>query len=238
MILLAFETSADLLSVALASRTEILAYRRVDTPRAHAENIVPSVRSMFDETGLHRRHVDAVAVSTGPGSYTGLRIGVSTAKGYGMALGCKLIGVSTLASLVQMTKNPDTDSSDTIALLPARNDEWYFGMFEKRRNSVLPSDSGVIKASALATLVTAGTRQLSIVTTEKSRLTDQVPAVVGNTIINVVEIDVVGVVRAARTLYADGQFADADTLEPDYLRKHNTAVPGDIFEKLNSKLSQ
>lgn len=236
MILLAFETSADFLSVAVASDSEILGYRRVDAPRKHAEKIVPSIRSILDETGIHRRHIDAVAVSTGPGSYTGLRIGVSTAKGYTMALGCKLIGVSTLSSMVYLPQVPNPESMSLLALIPARADEWYFGSFPQGAGVTHPSEAGIVKSSGIQALTTSR-QTAAIITTNAGKVNEAVAESASTLEVHEVELDAKGVVAAARKMFSEGDFADADLLEPDYLRKHNTVVPGDVFQKLRSKLS-
>ena len=94
------ETSTALCSVALAEDWRIVAYKESETPRAQASLTAPFVKDLLDERGIGVRDCDAVCVSKGPGSYTGLRVGVSTAKGLCFGAGIPLIAVGTLDTLV------------------------------------------------------------------------------------------------------------------------------------------
>ena len=94
------ETSTALCSVALAEDGRIVAYKESETPRAQASLTAPFVKDLLDERGIGVRDCDAVCVSKGPGSYTGLRVGVSTAKGLCFGAGIPLIAVGTLDTLV------------------------------------------------------------------------------------------------------------------------------------------
>ena len=94
------ETSTALCSTALVEDGSIVAYKESTTPRAQASLTAPFVKEMLDERGIGVRDCDAVCVSKGPGSYTGLRVGVSTAKGLCFGAGIPLIAVGTLDTLV------------------------------------------------------------------------------------------------------------------------------------------
>lgn len=90
------ETSTSLCSVALSEGGEIVASRRSTEPRAHASMTAPYIKEMLDERGLKVSDCDAVCLSMGPGSYTGLRVGSSTAKGLCFGGGIPLLAVGTL----------------------------------------------------------------------------------------------------------------------------------------------
>ena len=94
------ETSTALCSVALAENGQITAYRESSAPKAHASLTAVFIQEMLDERGLTLADCDAVCVSKGPGSYTGLRVGVSTAKGLCFGSKKPLIAVGTLDTLV------------------------------------------------------------------------------------------------------------------------------------------
>ena len=94
------ETSTSLCSTALAEDGQIVAYKESTTPRAQASLTAPFVKEMLDGRGIGVRDCDAVCVSKGPGSYTGLRVGVSTAKGLCFGAGIPLLAVGTLDTLV------------------------------------------------------------------------------------------------------------------------------------------
>ncbi len=94
------ETSTSLCSVALLEDDKITAVRTSDTPRSHASLTAPFVQEVLDERGLRVRDCSAVCLSMGPGSYTGLRVGSSSAKGLCFGAGIPLLAVSTLDVLV------------------------------------------------------------------------------------------------------------------------------------------
>ena len=94
------ETSTALCSVALAEDGAVTAYRESSAPKAHASLTAVFVQEVLAERGIGLNDCDAVCVSMGPGSYTGLRVGVSTAKGLCFGSGKPLIAVGTLDTLV------------------------------------------------------------------------------------------------------------------------------------------
>ena len=93
------ETATRICSVALASDGKILGLKESDEEKSHASRLTVFVEDLLKDQFLKTTDLDAVAVSKGPGSYTGLRIGVATAKGLSYALGKPLISVGTLSSL-------------------------------------------------------------------------------------------------------------------------------------------
>ncbi len=108
------ETSTALCSTALAENGEITSYRESSAPKAHASLTAVFIHEMLDERGLTIADCDAVCVSMGPGSYTGLRVGVSTAKGLCFGSKKPLIAVGTLDTLVAQFPDAITNTSDVI----------------------------------------------------------------------------------------------------------------------------
>lgn len=95
-ILLAIETATPVCSIALSENGKMLAHREAEGDKAHASNVNVFIEEVLGESKKSMSDLDAIAVSAGPGSYTGLRIGVSTAKGLCTALDIPLIAVNTL----------------------------------------------------------------------------------------------------------------------------------------------
>ncbi|MBQ7269087.1 MAG: tRNA (adenosine(37)-N6)-threonylcarbamoyltransferase complex dimerization subunit type 1 TsaB [Bacteroidales bacterium] len=93
--ILLIETSTSLCSTALAQNGKVLTARKSSEPRAHASMTAVFLKEMLDECGLRATDCDAVCVSAGPGSYTGLRVGSSTAKGICLAAGIPLLSLGT-----------------------------------------------------------------------------------------------------------------------------------------------
>ena len=163
------ETSTALCSAALAEDGKIVAYRESSAPKAHASLTAVFIQEMLQERGIKIADCDAVCVSMGPGSYTGLRVGVSTAKGLCFGAGKPLLAIGTLDTLVaqaisDLTPSDKSDvsgdslviSSETegrdeksptykfiIPLVDARRIEVYTAVFE---SSVIPSASLVISS--------------------------------------------------------------------------------------------
>ena len=108
------ETSTALCSTALAEDGAITSYRESSAPKAHASLTAVFIEEMLAERGLTLADCDAVCVSMGPGSYTGLRVGVSTAKGLCFGSGKPLIAVGTLDTLVAQAANVIPSSPDVI----------------------------------------------------------------------------------------------------------------------------
>jgi len=121
------ETSTALCSVALAEDGAIVDYRESSAPKAHASLTAVFIQDMLSERGLSPADCDAVCVSMGPGSYTGLRVGVSTAKGICFGARKPLIAVGTLDTLVAQA---DSDARFIIPMVDARRMEVYTAVFE------------------------------------------------------------------------------------------------------------
>ena len=97
--ILCLETSTNLCSVALCNSAGVISLRESNDSKSHASMITVFTGEILKETGLRTSDLDAVAVSKGPGSYTGLRIGVSVAKGIAYASSIPLIGIDTTLSM-------------------------------------------------------------------------------------------------------------------------------------------
>ncbi|WP_457651390.1 tRNA (adenosine(37)-N6)-threonylcarbamoyltransferase complex dimerization subunit type 1 TsaB [Rhodocaloribacter sp.] len=127
--LLAIETATDVCGVALMEDARVTVSLTLARPRMHAEQLVSLIRDALRYGGLEAGALGAVAVSMGPGSYTGLRIGVSTAKGLALAVGAQLVGVPSLEALAA-TAAPAADPGDVVcAAFNARRDEVYAAAF-------------------------------------------------------------------------------------------------------------
>lgn len=130
------ETSTALCSTALAEDGTITSYRESSAPKAHASLTAVFVQEMLSERGLTLSDCDAVCVSMGPGSYTGLRVGVSTAKGLCFGSGKPLLAVGTLDTLVAQAADEEGAAGGAgqyryiIPMIDARRMEVYTAVFE------------------------------------------------------------------------------------------------------------
>jgi tRNA threonylcarbamoyladenosine biosynthesis protein TsaB len=127
--ILLIETSTALCSVALAQDGAVTSYRESSAPKAHASLTAVFIQEMLAERGLTLADCDAICVSKGPGSYTGLRVGVSTAKGLCFGSGKPLLAVGTLDTLVAQADEIG-DLKYIIPMIDARRMEVYTAVFE------------------------------------------------------------------------------------------------------------
>jgi tRNA threonylcarbamoyladenosine biosynthesis protein TsaB len=112
--LLILETSGRVGQVALACGERLLRGRRLDEARRHARDLAPAVADLLGAEGWRPRDVDAVIVSRGPGSYTGLRVGVMAAKAFAYATGAALVAVETFEAIAAQAP-PDVLAVDVVA---------------------------------------------------------------------------------------------------------------------------
>lgn len=96
---LGIDTSSIVATVAVAEETRLIAEYYIESEKNHSEKLIPVIKAMLEECGLQPTCIDAVAVAKGPGSFTGLRIGVVTAKGFAFASNIPIIGINTLDGL-------------------------------------------------------------------------------------------------------------------------------------------
>ncbi len=148
------DTSTQICSVALVSDGKILGLKESDEEKSHASRLTVFIEDLLKEHSRQTSDLSAVAVSKGPGSYTGLRIGVSTAKGLAFALGIPLIGIDTLASLAEGAKQQSTvremiDTGSKILLCPmldARRMEVYTALYKPDGQVVEPVQARIIES--------------------------------------------------------------------------------------------
>lgn len=122
MLILAADTSTPYLSVSLCDNDEVLAEFTEYADRQHAEKILPVLDSILSETETSLTAIDLFAVSIGPGSFTGLRIGVSAWKGLALGVQAPIIGIPTLDALASRVPSP---TGPVCTLLDAKMDEVY-----------------------------------------------------------------------------------------------------------------
>ena len=124
-LILNLETATTVCSVSLAKDGELLAFKEINGDYSHAENLTLFIEDVFKQAGLKLNTIDAVAVSKGPGSYTGLRIGVSTAKGLCYSLDKPLIAINTLEHIsLSLSKTLNSQLSTLSSALCLMLDEW------------------------------------------------------------------------------------------------------------------
>lgn len=141
-------------SVALHERGALLALAEIKEPGAHAEKLLLLVDEVFEKAALSFGDLDAVAVSQGPGSYTGLRIGVSTAKGIAYGLDIPLIGINTLQAMA--ASQPLNQGEFVVAVLDARRMEVYTQTFGYANQEITSIAALVLEEGVFASILEKG----------------------------------------------------------------------------------
>ena len=134
--ILSIETAEQICSVALHQEGKLLALASCQVPKMHSERLLPMVEEVLTKTQLTMENLQAVAVSSGPGSYTGLRIGVATAKGIAFGVDIPLIAVHTLSLLVHTGLRHIGHKGSVCALMDAGRGRAY-GMVADRMGNLL-----------------------------------------------------------------------------------------------------
>ncbi len=155
--ILCLETATPTCSVALIDEGKVLALRECVGQNAHSEKITVFISEVMKEAGIGYERLDAVAVSKGPGSYTGLRIGVSTAKGVCYAADKPMMAIDTLQAMACgfVGKHQDSVQSGDllIPMIDARRMEVYCSVFDSAVDRVADTAALVIDADSFSDLL-------------------------------------------------------------------------------------
>jgi tRNA threonylcarbamoyladenosine biosynthesis protein TsaB len=131
MPILALDTALDSVSVAIVDdQGRLAAVRRSDDRRSGAEQLLPLVEAARAEAGLAYADLDSIGVTVGPGSFTGIRVGLAAARGLALATGIRLVGVTTLAAVAQAAVDAIPGLTAVMATIDARRGELYCQRFD------------------------------------------------------------------------------------------------------------
>lgn len=144
--ILCLETATNLCSVALCDRNGVVVSRESSDTKSHASLLTVFVLEALSEAGIKAGDLEAVAVSKGPGSYTGLRIGVSTSKGISFAASIPLIGIDTTFSMFCGMRAQHDKDSDVLycPVLDAGRMEVYYAIYDCEGNTVKETGAEII----------------------------------------------------------------------------------------------
>ncbi len=144
MLTLAIDTTTAVCSVALARDGQVLAEITTNLPRTHSQRLMPLVDALCQETGLAPVDLELLAVTRGPGSFTGLRIGIATVKGLGLALGLPVVAASSL----QVLAHNFGGRALVCPVLNARREQVYTALF---RTGSDPAPQVIMPEQAIST---------------------------------------------------------------------------------------
>ena len=215
------ETSTDICSVSLSRGSEVIGHRE-NQSRDHASTLGPYIQQLLDENNLKVKDLSGVAVSKGPGSYTGLRIGTSTAKGMAYQAGIKLLAIDTLQAMaLKATKQISNPEVIICATIDAGRNEVYSELFDMSNNTVRQCIAEIISSDSYTD--TLAKTPMAFV----GNGAEKISKIINNpNAIFLPEIKPSAVYMAELTAKAfkDNDFADVAYFEPFYLKDYVATV--------------
>ncbi|WPR73907.1 tRNA (adenosine(37)-N6)-threonylcarbamoyltransferase complex dimerization subunit type 1 TsaB [Algoriphagus sp. NG3] len=214
-VILSLETSTPICSIALHRSGGLIGEQSLDVPGAHSEKLMGMIDDLLKEHRLSISEIDAIAISEGPGSYTGLRIGTSVAKGLAFAREIPLIAISTLAAMAFGASSMMQDKGAIVAMLDARRMEIYRQVFDADLNPIFKLDSEIVDAGSYPELLRSG--KLYFVGDAVKKVSEVITH--PNAVFLDVQISAEYIGSLAFEKFQRGEFADVAYFVPNYLKE-------------------
>lgn len=220
--LITIETSTPVCSCALSVDGEILLNRENYEGRSHAGLLGLYVHEIMEYARERRISVDAVAVSSGPGSYTGLRIGVSEAKGLSYGLGVPLIAIPTASVMASMMREKVDAITLLCPMIDARRMEVYATFFDRLLNVVKETSADIVQEGSYADLLekwkvlffgNGAAKCRSVISHPKALFVDDIHPLAS------------GMIPLAEKAFRNKNFVDVAYFEPFYLKEFVATTP-------------
>jgi tRNA threonylcarbamoyladenosine biosynthesis protein TsaB len=229
MIILGIDTSSARGGVALLLEGKIAVEKEFEAELAHGKELVPSIKEILEKERLKVSEIDAIAVCVGPGSYTGLRIGVASAKTLAWSLGCKLVAVSSLEGIA--TGALPCHQRCIVPIIDAQRERFYTALFGVSRGKVIrKSPDSILSAEQVISIIAESGQQKAEGRRQKAEST----LLIGDglkklkSLLTLPHVTFGGeeywfvkartVALLGKSLVRKGEFADVKRLEPVYLR--------------------
>ncbi|MDY0104215.1 MAG: tRNA (adenosine(37)-N6)-threonylcarbamoyltransferase complex dimerization subunit type 1 TsaB [Lentimicrobium sp.] len=225
-IILHIETATPVCSVALTDNERILAIRETSEKNAHSQVVTVFIDEIFRNCGLLPYQLDAISVSKGPGSYTGLRIGVSTAKGICWALDKPMISVGTPEAMALGMREKYTQKEKLPILfapmIDARRMEVYTGLFDEDLNNIRPVYAAIIEENTFDAFIE---NHIICFAGDGAEKCESVFTHPNFRFMNDFQASSAYLARLASAKFADGNFEDVAYFEPFYLKDFIAGKP-------------
>ena len=227
--LLLIETADEVCSVGLSADDKLIHSEEVIEKNAHSRLINTLIETLLQKSNLSFSDISAIAVSKGPGSYTGLRIGTATAKAFCYALKIPLISVNTLQSLATnfIDSNSVSDETFLMPMLDARRMEVYTALYNSQIIEVMPTTALVLSDESINDWTE--NRKVVLFGNGAKKCEDLISGMKNIFIIKNISPSVSGMVSEATKLFMNKQFEDIVDFEPFYLKDFMTTTPKKIF---------
>lgn len=234
MKILSIDTSSSICSVAILEDTKIIKEMHNFSEKEHSETLMPMIDELFKTTNLSLDNIGLIACSVGPGSFTGIRIGIATVKAFADAKNIPVVGVNSLEAMAYLGVSQKGDG-EYVSILDARNDNVYFAIYKMKKGqfsiyknpeamqiseAITYIDNLKLPIYFLGDIVNADLARieqlyLSRVSIEKANSED----VNKHEYLTNVGPLAIGVALAGLNRYANGIYGNSNSLTPMYLRK-------------------
>ncbi len=211
------ESSSTVCSVAISDNENFIALKELNNGYTHAENLHVFIQELLKEQNINSSELIAVSVSSGPGSYTGLRIGFSAAKGLAYALNIPLITIDTLKALSVFAVEQINDDTLFIPMMDARRMEVYCAAYDKHLNHVIDQKALILTEDSVQEFLLG--KPLYFFGDGMPKAKDLLAALPRVHFIENVLPSAKSLVKLAFEKYQAGDFADTAYSEPNYLKE-------------------
>lgn len=223
-LIVSIDTSTRGCSVAVHQNGQLLTGYDLLAEKSSSGMLTTLIQQAVEHAGFRLSELDAVAVAKGPGSYTGLRIAVSTAKGLCFALDKPLLAVNTLEALALQVSDFFVDDSLFCPMLDARRMEVYCAVFDRGLRCVEPTQAKIIDSESFAELL--HTHKIVFFGDGAAKCRAVLEAYKNAIFLPIhVYTSAKTVGQLAAGLFESRQFEDVETFEPYYLKEFMTTVP-------------
>jgi tRNA threonylcarbamoyladenosine biosynthesis protein TsaB len=222
-LILNIDTAVQSASICLANGSTVLDLSVSASEREAASWLHLAIKKIFDSNNLHLQQLDAIAISAGPGSYTGLRVGLAAAKGLCYALSIRLITINTLQIMAASISNPTTKL--LCPMIDARRLEVFTALYDAALQEVMPSTALILDDASFTNWLDKNSISFfgngSIKAASLITHSNAVFANVTTTASNMVQL--------AAKMYEQNQFSEIAYSEPFYGKDFHLPIPKKIY---------
>lgn len=147
MKILSIDTASDVCGVSILENENLICKMDSNTGRTHSENLLPMINNALNKSSIALKDIDLLVCDNGPGSFTGIRIGIATVKAFYDSLSINCIGISSLESLAYNLRKSAKDNELICSLIDCKNDNCYYALYEFKNNKfnelIGPSTDGI-----------------------------------------------------------------------------------------------
>lgn len=225
-LILSIETATPVCAVALHEEGVLLAEAKLLKDKSHSDKLAILINQLLEHNSVKKNQLSAIAVSEGPGSYTGLRIGVSTAKGLCYGLDIPLIAISSLTALGAQVRNFIGEDDFMIPMFDARRMEVYAQVLDKKLHIIEKTQPVIIDENSFGNFIANHTVYIF------GDGADKCKPVLNNDsfkFINNIVPSAASVGELAYQKYLDRNFSDAAYFEPFYLKEFRAGKPKSLI---------